>query len=1169
MKQRCSLGALAALVLAAGCDGASVVGGPSPDRPAVTDLGADVVNDLADAPDAHDAPDGAALDASDAGDAAALDAGDARSGCADNAGCANDPAGPFCDTAAGRCVRCLPSNDTCAAAQHCDPMMFVCVDGCRSDEGCAVPVVDGGSVADAGVPRAVCDTQNNRCVECNTDAQCPSGRLCRGQQCVAGCNTERPCPTGETCCAGACIDTRSNTAACGACGNTCALANAAPVCADGRCAVASCNGTSGDCDNNASNGCETDLSTSLAHCGTCGRACNFPNAQGACAMGSCAITRCNEGFADCDGNPANGCETDLNDSASHCGRCGNACAFGNAAARCAMGVCGLGACNPGFADCDGNAANGCETGLNTTAACGACGRACAPPNADAQCANGQCALGQCAPGFANCDGDADNGCEADLNTGTATCGRCGNTCALANATANCEAGRCAIARCAAGFADCDGNADNGCEVNLQADPLHCGVCGTVCSVPNGGAVCTNGRCMRSTCNQNFADCDGEPSNGCEVNLTNSTANCGRCGNACSVVGGASVCAAGSCVLTTCNAGLGDCDNNRANGCETNLLSAVAHCGACGSQCVAPNGTPGCAAGVCTVASCAAGFANCNARASDGCEVNTQSDVSNCGACARSCVLANATPACRAGACDVAACSNGFGDCDGNAANGCEVDLRASAAHCGACGRGCSFANASAACNSGACQLAACNVGFADCDMSASNGCETNLTNSAASCGRCGAVCSFANASAVCANGACGLGACNPGFGNCDGDPSNGCETNLNTDVNHCGRCSAACATNRCTAGRCDRGADGADGVLTVTGTSPVTATATPLVTDLGAGGQSVRVLSTAGFTVGNEVMIVDTQGGDAGHYEFARVTSVSSTNLGITPGVTAGFVASDRVQVVRVFHYATLTVNAGATLRGAGWNGTTGGVLPIRVSGVATVAGSITQSGLGFRGGAGDSGGRMCGPGSQGESPVAVSSRSTAANGGGGGGGGGGVDCCVACVNQTPGGGGGGYGAGGVDGGGRTFGVGGVVYGNDTLARLFLGSGGGGGGGNCDVASGIGGAGGGALYLAATTLSVASTGALSADGAAGGSGGGYEGGGGGGSGGAVFLAGGTVTLPTGRATAAGATGAVGCSQRGGQGGVGRIRLECGTLNGAPCPGVSGGVSAPAATVGSY
>jgi hypothetical protein len=70
---------------------------------------------------------------------------------------------------------------------------------------------------------------------------------------------------------------------------------------------------------------------------------------------------CDAGVADCDRNPANGCETDLTATVAHCGMCGRACATGaNATGACASAMC-TSTCNPGFADCDGNAANGCES----------------------------------------------------------------------------------------------------------------------------------------------------------------------------------------------------------------------------------------------------------------------------------------------------------------------------------------------------------------------------------------------------------------------------------------------------------------------------------------------------------------------------------------------------------------------------------------------------------------------------------------------------------------------------------------------------------------------------------------------------------------------------------------------------------------------------------------
>ncbi|MCP3102847.1 hypothetical protein LZ198_28615 [Myxococcus sp. K15C18031901] len=70
---------------------------------------------------------------------------------------------------------------------------------------------------------------------------------------------------------------------------------------------------------------------------------------------------CMAGFRDCDGNPANGCEVSVMDDAANCGACGTVCGgAASATGVCGGGTCGLG-CVVGTFDCDGNAANGCES----------------------------------------------------------------------------------------------------------------------------------------------------------------------------------------------------------------------------------------------------------------------------------------------------------------------------------------------------------------------------------------------------------------------------------------------------------------------------------------------------------------------------------------------------------------------------------------------------------------------------------------------------------------------------------------------------------------------------------------------------------------------------------------------------------------------------------------
>jgi len=85
----------------------------------------------------------------------------------------------------------------------------------------------------------------------------------------------------------------------------------------------------------------------------------------------------------------------------------------------------------------------------------------------------------------------------------------------------------------------------------------------------------------------------------------------------------------------------------------------------------------CAAGtVCSMGMCVPGCSaaqRCPAEESccNGQCVDTKTDVNHCGGCS-ACAITNGSGACTNGACTVASCSPGFVDCDGKAANGCEL-----------------------------------------------------------------------------------------------------------------------------------------------------------------------------------------------------------------------------------------------------------------------------------------------------------------------------------------------------------------------------------------------------------------------------------------------------------------------------------------------------------------
>lgn len=543
------------------------------------------------------------------------------------------------------------------------------------------------------------------------------------------------------------------------------------------------------------------LQSDPQNCGDCGVACG---AGKVCSGGTCGAV-CDPGLTECSG----ACVS-LSTDPNNCGACAAVCNLPDALAGCGVGKCTVASCIAGFGDCNASAQDGCEANFSSDFAnCGACGAAC---TGGLVCSAGNCTT-VCAPGLTECSGSC-----VSLLTDPANCGACGAACGLPNAVAGCTGGKCTVAGCSAGFADCNASVADGCEINAASDALNCGGCGKVCSLANATAVCSASACLVGSCNAGWGDCDGKASTGCEANLSSDPLNCGGCGKAC---GPSDQCIGGACTLV-CQGGQTDC-----NGACVDLQTDASNCGTCGKAC-APN--EACISGACSVV-CQPGHVNCS-----GLCVDTASDAFNCGACGRACSGVNvASRTCEGGVC-TSSCQLGYGNCAQPAApnpdDGCEKDVSADDQSCGSCSNSCADqgggnglvcdgasrpknlcgCSSDAACSSGSGSGASCNaasgicscngtacrpgefcramMGNTTCSCNGSAHCSANqtccnspvgckdLSNDPASCGACGHSCpaGFACAAGSCActfNSACNAGSsgtCSNGTCSCGATP---------------------------------------------------------------------------------------------------------------------------------------------------------------------------------------------------------------------------------------------------------------------------------------------------------------------------------------------------------------------------------------------------------------
>lgn len=342
-----------------------------------------------------------------------------------------------------------------------------------------------------------------------------------------------------------------------------------------------------------------------------------------------------------------------------------------------------------------------------------------------------CVGTQCPEHFASCldgNGNASYKCGTDLRRDNDNCGECGNKCLLykpIHMTSRCVDAVCEL-QCFTenspfdphDWRNCNTKVDDGCETDVLFDAKHCGACGNSCGA---GVACFNGKCG---CPAGLIYCEGGiDGKGFCTNPNTDDNNCGGCGNVCNYAGPPGSCdplpnrvfygcKGGTCDHIKCQGASADCNGDIPSGCGSdgceveNLGEDPNNCGGCGikckgeEQCINEGNGPECA-----IPCVRFGKVQCGRECAD-----LLNDTGNCGSCGNGCRAPgpNQKRACKKGLCEYE-CATGFADCNGDPTDGCEVDLRAHPANCGACGNKCNT-DLGQPCIEGQCLMTACDGG---------------------------------------------------------------------------------------------------------------------------------------------------------------------------------------------------------------------------------------------------------------------------------------------------------------------------------------------------------------------------------------------------------------------------------------------------------------------------
>lgn len=296
--------------------------------------------------------------------------------CQDNNPCTNDG----CDPSQG-CIHApnsLPCtdgdgctlSDSCVAGECLSGSQALCDDGnpCTDDactDGACVFSANTAPCNDGNACTAISACSGGACL--GTDAQvCQDDNGCTNDGCdpltgctftanTAPCSDDNVCTLGDVCLDLGCqpglgIFPCDDGNACNGledCAPDVGCQSGDPVALDDgvACTIDSCDAATGTithvaqdtaCDDgDACTGEETCHPQNGCQAGTPLVCTSVPNAEVTCDA-LCVISSCQEGFDDCDGDYANGCEANLLSDVSHCGSCDDACGGGG---TCEAGVC--------------------------------------------------------------------------------------------------------------------------------------------------------------------------------------------------------------------------------------------------------------------------------------------------------------------------------------------------------------------------------------------------------------------------------------------------------------------------------------------------------------------------------------------------------------------------------------------------------------------------------------------------------------------------------------------------------------------------------------------------------------------------------------------------------------------------------------------------------------